>query len=74
MYFFHFRVTNAINTRGKQLVLELNEVCDAKLKTLEEKKNALEQLSAVTDHCIGFVNASLEHVSFLFTLFLYYSF
>nr|CAD7397008.1 unnamed protein product [Timema cristinae] len=54
------RLTNAINLRGKQLVLQLNEVCDAKHKTLKEKKVALEQLSSLTDHCIEFVNNALN--------------
>ncbi|KAJ8721128.1 hypothetical protein PYW08_006593 [Mythimna loreyi] len=54
------KLTNAINTRGKQLVLRLNEVCDAKQRTLNEKKEALEQLAAITDHCVGFVNAALD--------------
>ncbi|KAH9631928.1 hypothetical protein HF086_000265 [Spodoptera exigua] len=49
------RLTNAINTRGKQLVLRLNEVCDAKQRTLSEKKEALQQLAAITDHCVAFV-------------------
>ena len=53
-------MTNAINTRGKQLVLRLNEVCDAKQRTLNEKKEALEQLAAITDHCVGFVHAALD--------------
>lgn len=55
-----FRLTSAINTRGKQLVLQLSEVCDAKQKTLKEKKVALEQLSNLTDHCIDFVNNALN--------------
>lgn len=55
-----FRLTSAINTRGKQLVLQLNEVCDAKQRTLKEKKVALEQLSNLTDHCIDFVNNALN--------------
>ncbi|KAK6637203.1 hypothetical protein RUM44_007617 [Polyplax serrata] len=53
------RLTNTINARGKQLVLRLNEVCDTKQKTLSEKKEALEQLSLLTDHCIDFVNNAL---------------
>ncbi|CAH2227102.1 jg27464 [Pararge aegeria aegeria] len=57
------RLTNAINTRGKQLVLRLNEVCDAKQRTLSEKKDALEQLAAITDHCVDFVNTALEQGS-----------
>ncbi|XP_050355270.1 E3 ubiquitin-protein ligase TRIM33 isoform X1 [Nymphalis io] len=57
------KLTNAINTRGKQLVLRLNEVCDAKQRTLSEKKDALEQLAAITDHCVDFVNTALEQGS-----------
>ncbi|CAG5057795.1 unnamed protein product [Parnassius apollo] len=57
------KLTNAINTRGKQLVLRLNEVCDGKQRTLAEKKQALEQLAAITDHCVRFVNAALEQGS-----------
>lgn len=55
-----FRLTNTINTRGKQLVLQLTEVCDAKQRTLKDKKVALEQLSNLTDHCIDFVNNALN--------------
>ncbi|KAJ2941124.1 hypothetical protein O0L34_g10359 [Tuta absoluta] len=54
------KLTNAINTRGKQLVLRLNEVCDTKLRTLNEKRDALTQLAAVTDHCVQFVQAALD--------------
>ncbi|CAH0591729.1 unnamed protein product [Chrysodeixis includens] len=54
------KLTNAINTRGKQLVLRLNEVCDAKQRTLTEKKEALEQLAGITDHCVTFVGAALD--------------
>uniref|UniRef100_A0A2A4JP59 B box-type domain-containing protein n=1 Tax=Heliothis virescens TaxID=7102 RepID=A0A2A4JP59_HELVI len=54
------KLTNAINTRGKQLVLRLNEVCDGKQRTLTEKKEALEQLAAITDHCVAFVTAALQ--------------
>ncbi|XP_045453569.1 transcription intermediary factor 1-alpha [Melitaea cinxia] len=57
------KLTNAINTRGKQLVLRLNEVCDGKQRTLSEKKDALEQLAAITDHCVDFVSAALEQGS-----------
>ncbi|CAK1542432.1 unnamed protein product [Leptosia nina] len=57
------KLTNAINTRGKQLVLRLNEVCDGKQRTLGEKKEALEQLAAITDHCLDFVGAALEQGS-----------
>ncbi|KPJ11076.1 E3 ubiquitin-protein ligase TRIM33 [Papilio machaon] len=57
------KLTNAINTRGKQLVLRLNEVCDAKQRTLSEKKDALEQLAAITDHCVDFVNVALQQGS-----------
>ncbi|XP_028168858.1 transcription intermediary factor 1-alpha [Ostrinia furnacalis] len=57
------KLTNAINTRGKQLVLRLNEVCDAKQRTLAEKKDALEQLAAITDHCVDFVTRALDQGS-----------
>ncbi|XP_053616450.1 E3 ubiquitin-protein ligase TRIM33 [Plodia interpunctella] len=57
------KLTNAINTRGKQLVLRLNEVCDGKQRTLSEKKEALQHLAAVTDHTVDFVSAALEHGS-----------
>ncbi|XP_075234679.1 transcription intermediary factor 1-alpha-like isoform X2 [Lycorma delicatula] len=57
------KLTNAINARGKQLVVRLNEVCDAKQVTLNEKKQALEQLSTLTDHCIEFVNNALNQGS-----------
>lgn len=60
------RLTHAINTRGKQLVLRLNEVCDGKQRTLSEKKDALEQLAAITDHCVDFVSAALQQVYFCF--------
>nr|XP_050847136.1 E3 ubiquitin-protein ligase TRIM33-like isoform X1 [Vespula vulgaris]XP_050847137.1 E3 ubiquitin-protein ligase TRIM33-like isoform X1 [Vespula vulgaris] len=54
------QLTNAINTRGKQLVMRLNEVCDQKQNTLNEKKVALDQLSKLTDHCIQFVSHALN--------------
>ncbi|KAI5702993.1 hypothetical protein M8J75_006500 [Diaphorina citri] len=53
-------LTNAINLRGKQLAYKLNEICDSKQKTLNEKKVTLEQLSRLTDHCIEFVNNGLN--------------
>lgn len=40
-------------------MLRLNEVCDGKQRTLSEKKEALEQLAGITDHCVEFVNAAL---------------
>lgn len=39
---------------------KLTEVCDSKQKTLQEKKQALEQLSKMTDHCINFTQHALE--------------
>ncbi|XP_076767124.1 E3 ubiquitin-protein ligase TRIM33 isoform X2 [Xylocopa sonorina] len=54
------QLTNTINTRGKQLVMRLNEVCDQKQNTLNEKKVALDQLSKLTDHCIQFVTHALK--------------
>ncbi|XP_039295155.1 E3 ubiquitin-protein ligase TRIM33 isoform X3 [Nilaparvata lugens] len=57
------KLTNTINTRGKQLVVRLNDVCDAKQQTLNEKKQALDQLSNLTDDCIEFVNNALDQGS-----------
>jgi len=63
------RLTRAIIQRSKQLAARLNEVCDAKQKTLTEKKVALEQLSLVTDHCIDFVNNAVNKGSDMALLF-----
>lgn len=60
LYLLLSRLTNAINTRGKQLVMRLNEVCDQKQNTLNEKKVALDQLSRLTDHCILFGTHALK--------------
>ncbi|XP_044253927.1 E3 ubiquitin-protein ligase TRIM33 isoform X2 [Tribolium madens] len=57
------KLTNTINVRGKQLVSKLTEVCDSKQKTLQEKKQALEQLSRMTDHCIEFTQHALDNGS-----------
>lgn len=57
------KITNTVNIRGKQLVLRLNEVCDSKLKVLNEKKDALQLLSGHTDHCIDFVQSALDNGS-----------
>lgn len=57
------RLTNAINIRGKQLVAKLSEVCDSKQATLQEKKQALELLSKMTDNCIEFTQHALTHGS-----------
>lgn len=57
------KITNTVNMRGKQLVLRLNEVCDSKLKVLNEKKDALQLLSGHTDHCIDFVQSALDNGS-----------
>lgn len=54
------KITNTVNMRGKQLVMRLNEVCDSKLKVLNEKKEALQLLSENTDHCIEFVQGALD--------------
>lgn len=40
--------------------MRLNEVCDQKQNTLNEKKVALDQLSKLTDHCIQFVSHALN--------------
>lgn len=42
---------------------KLTEVCDSKQKTLQEKKEALEQLSMMTDHCIEFTQHALDNGS-----------
>lgn len=55
-----FRLTNAISSRGKELIKKLSEVCDQKQNTLKEKKIALDELSKLTDHCIDFVNYALD--------------
>lgn len=55
-----YRLTQAVNLRSKQLVHRLSEVCDGKLKVLNEKKEALQHLSNHTDHCISFVKFALE--------------
>jgi tripartite motif-containing protein 33 len=54
------KLTSAVNARGKQLVYRLNQVCDNKLQVLNEKKDALQQLSGHTDHCIDFVQTALD--------------
>lgn len=54
------RITNTVNARGKHLVVRLNEVTESKLKVLNEKKEALQQLSSHTDHCIDFVKTALD--------------
>lgn len=41
-------------------MMRLNEVCDQKQNTLNEKKVALDQLSKLTDHCIQFVSHALK--------------
>lgn len=55
--------------RGKQLIARLTEVCDSKQKTLQEKKEALQQLSKMTDHCIEFTQNALESGSDMALLF-----
>lgn len=40
--------------------MRLNEVCDQKQNTLNEKKVALDQLSKLTDHCILFGTHALN--------------
>ncbi|XP_018326695.1 E3 ubiquitin-protein ligase TRIM33 [Agrilus planipennis] len=63
------KLTNTINMRGKELVSKLNEVCEQKQKTLQEKKVALDQLSKITDHCIEFTQHALESGSDMALLF-----
>lgn len=57
------KLTNAVVNRGKELVQRLSQVCQNKLMTLNEKKEALQQLSGHTDHCIEFVQNALENGS-----------
>ncbi|XP_044748323.1 transcription intermediary factor 1-alpha-like isoform X2 [Coccinella septempunctata] len=63
------KLTNTINVRGKQLVSKLSDVCESKQKTLNEKKQALEQLSKMTDYCILFTQHALEKGSDLALLY-----
>lgn len=42
------------------IVLHCAQVCDSKLKVLNEKKDALQLLSGHTDHCIDFVQNALD--------------
>lgn len=39
----------------------MNEVCEAKQKTLEEKKLGLKEISKMTDHCIEFIQHALDN-------------
>jgi len=64
-----FRLTNVINKRCKKIVQCLNEVCDDKQKTLEEKRSTLEQITKLTDHCITAVSHQLDTGSDLALLF-----
>ena len=57
------KLANAVSSRGKQLALRLNEVCEHKLHVLNEKKDALSLLSSHTDHCINFVQNALDNGS-----------
>lgn len=57
------QLTNTINARGKKLFHQLSEVCDGKLKVLNEKKDALQSLSSHTEHCIDFVQFALDNGS-----------
>nr|XP_018912199.1 PREDICTED: E3 ubiquitin-protein ligase TRIM33 [Bemisia tabaci] len=63
------KLTQVINARGKNLILRLNEICESKQMTLNEKKADLEQLSVLTDHCIEFVTNALSHGSDMAFLF-----
>lgn len=57
------KLASAVSSRGKQLLFRLNQVCEHKLQVLNEKKEALSQLSGHTDHCINFVQNALENGS-----------
>jgi tripartite motif-containing protein 33 len=63
------RLTNVINKRCKKIVQTLNEVCDEKQRTLEDKRSTLEQITKLTDHCITAVSHQLETGSDLALLF-----
>ncbi|CRK90517.1 CLUMA_CG004122, isoform A [Clunio marinus] len=54
------KLASAVSSRGKQLLFRLTQVCENKLQVLNEKKDALQQLSGHTDHCINFVQNALE--------------
>jgi tripartite motif-containing protein 33 len=57
------KLASAVSSRGKQLLFRLNQVCEHKLQVLNEKKDALQQLSSHTDHCINFVENALDNGS-----------
>lgn len=57
------KLASAVSSRGKQLMTRLNQVCEQKLQVLSEKKDALSLLSGHTDHCINFVQHSLDNGS-----------
>lgn len=59
----YFRLTNSITIRGKELVTKVTEICASKQNTLEEKKQALQQISKMTDHCIEFIQNALDNGS-----------
>lgn len=56
-----FRLTNSITVRGKELVTKVTKICGDKQHTLEEKKQALQQISKMTDHCIEFIQNALDN-------------
>lgn len=66
---FDYRLTDTIKVRGKQLISRLTEVCESKQKTLQEKKQALEELSKMTNHCIDFTQHALDTGSDMALLF-----
>lgn len=54
------KITDAINLRGKQMVVKLNEVCDSKTKILLEKRETLQALWENVDHCMQFVGTAID--------------
>ncbi len=50
----------AVTTRGKCVMNDLNEICDTQQKTLNDKKSALERFLVFLDHCIEFVTLALD--------------
>lgn len=54
------KITDAVNVRGKQIVMRVNEICDSKIKVLLEKRETLQSLWENVDHCINFVEAAID--------------
>ncbi|KAL5288962.1 TRIM24 family protein [Megaselia abdita] len=54
------KITDAVNVRGKQIVMRVNEICDSKIKVLLEKRETLQSLWENVDHCINFVELAID--------------